>query len=64
MNLTQSWIGDLHPATSALSLLENLSKSLDFHASELQELPLSNKNIHLFRLSPSCWEEIMVIKAL
>jgi len=64
MNLTQSWIGGLHPAISALSLLENLSRSLDFHSSEWQELPLSNKNIHLFSLSPSCWEEIMVIKAL
>lgn len=63
VNLTQR-IGGLHPATSALSFLENLSKAFDFHSSELQEMPLSDKNIHLFSLSPSCWEEIMVIKAL
>lgn len=44
VNLTRSWIGNLHPAT--LSLLETLSESLDYHSSESQELPLSNKNIH------------------
>lgn len=64
MNLTLSWTGNLHSATSTLFLFCNLEQVNDFHASESQELSLSNKNTHLSSLSPSGGVQIVVIKAV
>lgn len=60
MNLIYSGL-DWKSASSNLYLVSvTLSNSLDFHYRE----SLSNKNTHLSSLSSSCWEEIVIIKAI
>lgn len=51
MNLILDLMGNLHPATTTISLFVNLSKSPDFHPNEAQVIPLSNKNTQLSSLT-------------